>query len=252
MQYGSTEIIICDNEYDLGRQSADAVAETMQRLIAEKGSINVIFAAGESQTVFLDELASRPGIDWRSVACFAMDDLWDVRMPEEYTCGYQLKKQLCEKVKPKNFYRIRWNAADPYAEALRYDSVIRTAGPMDILCQGIGTSGHLALNEPGQCSFNDPVMVRVVTVAERTKRQLIADPNFKGLGYIPEKGITMTLPAMLAAPHIFTMVPLALKRNIIGRLLATPEPNESLPASILSKTKGVLYLDRNSYPEAKR
>jgi glucosamine-6-phosphate deaminase len=85
---------------------------------------------------------------------------------------------------------------------------------------------------------------------EQSIKQLREDPNFKGLGYIPEKGITMTIPAMLAARHVFTMVPLALKREILTRLVAIREPTVDLPASILYRTPGVLYVDRNSCPEA--
>ena len=58
----------------------------------------------------------------------------------------------------------------------------------------------------------------------------------------------MTIPALLSASHVFTIVPLALKREIMTRLLATPEPNENLPASILSTVEGTLFLDRNSCP----
>jgi 6-phosphogluconolactonase/glucosamine-6-phosphate isomerase/deaminase len=60
----------------------------------------------------------------------------------------------------------------------------------------------------------------------------------------------MTIPAMLAARHVFTMVPLALKREILTRLIAIREPATDLPATILYRTPGVLYLDRNSCPEA--
>ena len=85
-------------------------------------------------------------------------------------------------------------------------------------------------------------------VAEQSRKQLAADPNFRDLPQIPAKGITMTIPAMLTAKHVFTIVPLALKRAIVTRLLATPEPTEDLPASILSTVEGKLFLDRNSCP----
>ncbi len=58
----------------------------------------------------------------------------------------------------------------------------------------------------------------------------------------------MTIPALLSAECIFTMVPLALKRPILERLFALQEPTESLPASILLNVEGVLYVDRNSCP----
>jgi len=54
----------------------------------------VIFAAGESQMTFLDALAKEKNIDWNRIVCFNMDDFYDTRMPEEFTCGYQTRTQL--------------------------------------------------------------------------------------------------------------------------------------------------------------
>ena len=125
-----------------------------------------------------------------------MDDFWDTRIPERYTCGYQTREQLYGRVHPKQFHLVRFNAPDPHAEAKRFESLLRSAGKIDILCQGIGTSGHLALNEPLQTDLNDTLWVRVVDIADESKRQLIEEPNFKELGFIPDKGITMTIPAL--------------------------------------------------------
>ena len=248
MRYGKTEITICEDEFELGDRASAAVAATMRELLGHREEIRMILAAGESQITFLDALAKQRDIEWSRVVCFNMDDFWAPNIPEELTCGYQLRRQLYDKVRPKNFHLVRFNAPDAALEASRFQEVLRSAGPIDILCQGIGTSGHLAFNEPGQTDFQDTVWVRVVNITEQSKRQLAGDPNFRGLPRIPDQGITLTIPAMLSASHVFTIVPLALKRDIVTRLLATPEPTEELPASILSTVEGTLFLDRNSCP----
>jgi glucosamine-6-phosphate deaminase len=208
----------------------------------------MVFAAGESQNTFLAALSQQSHLDWRRVVCFNMDDFWDPRMPEQFTCGHQTRTQLYERVHPRQFHLVRFNAADAAEEARRFAALLASAGEIHILCQGIGTSGHLALNEPGATDFADRELVRVVELAEQSTSQLRADPNFQGLGYIPQKGITMTIPALLAAPHRFTMAPLALKREILTRMMAIAEPTADLPATILHRYPGVLYVDRNSCP----
>jgi glucosamine-6-phosphate deaminase len=248
MNYGKTQVVLCENENDLGVRAASAVAERMRELLSSRKEIKVIFAAGESQSAFLEALAREGGIDWSRVICFNMDDFWDTRMPEEYTCGYQTRKQLYDKVCPQRFYLVRFNAADPQVEAKRFEALLRSAGEIDILCQGIGTSGHLALNEPDHTDFNDFSWVRVVDIAEQSKRQLGKDPNFSELGYIPQKGITMTIPALLTARSIYTMVPLGLKREILTKLFKTAAPTVLLPASVLSTIEGTLFVDRDSCP----
>jgi glucosamine-6-phosphate deaminase len=246
--YGQTRIHVCRDEHDLGERAAAAVAATMRELLAGHQEIRIVFAAGESQNTFLAALSRQPGLDWQRVVCFNMDDFWDPRMPDEFTCGHQTRTQLYERVHPRQFHLVRFNAADPGEEARRFAGVLSSAGEIHILCQGIGTSGHLALNEPGATDFADRELVRVVELAEQSKRQLRADPNFQGLGYIPEKGITMTIPALLAAPRRFTMVPLALKREILTRMMVIAEPTTELPATILHRYAGTLYVDRNSCP----
>ena len=183
-KYGKTEIVVCENERDLGRKAAAAVAAAIRQRLRRRDQVTVVFAAGQSQGAFLASLAEHADLEWGRV-----------------------------------------------------------------ICQGIGTSGHLAFNEPGRTDFDDKALVRVVQIAPESKKQLIEDPNFKALGYIPEKGITLTIPALLAAAHRFTFVPLRLKRPILSRVLATPVPTPELPATILSEFEGTMFVDRDSCPE---
>ncbi len=252
MKYGHVDIVVCRDSRECGRRAAADVAAAMRRLLARKAEIRMVFAAGESQTTFLDSLALETQIDWSRVECFNMDDFWDTAMSPLYSCGWQTQRQLYDKVHPRAFHLVGCNALDPYAEAARFETELRRALPIDILCQGIGTSGHLALNEPGATHFDETALVKVVNLIEQSKKQLRADPNFRDLGYIPAKGITMTVPALMAALNIFTIVPLALKRPIMTRVLDTPRPTEEIPATAISARPGKLYLDHDSCPPRAR
>ena len=249
LKYGKTEIVVCQDYADLGEQSATAVAARIRSLLETQDELRIVFAAGESQGSFCPALARQPDIDWPRVTCFNMDDFWDTRLPQQYTCGYQTEQGLYSHIPCKAYHLVDYKAPDPEAEATRFAALVQEQ-PIDILCQGIGTSGHLALNEPGDTDLNDTRWVRVVTLVEQSKIQLRADPNFRDLGYIPDKGISMTIPAMLTARFVFTMVPLALKKPILTRLLQTLEPSEQLPASVISTVEGLLFVDRDSCPES--
>ena len=248
MQYGRTEIILCEDAVDLGRRAAGDVAALMRDLLAQRDAVRIVLAAGESQNTFLDALAAEPDLAWGRVTCFNMDEFWEPAMDRRFTCAFQLGRQLYERVRPGTVHAIACHAPDAEAEARRFARALQQAGPIDILCAGIGTSGHLAFNEPGQTRFDDSLDVRVVDIAEQSRRQLMDDPNFREKGEIPARGITMTIPALLRADHVFTIVPLGLKRDILTRVLATPEPDEDLPATILSTAAGRLYVDRDSCP----
>ena len=246
--YGKCVVVVADDASDLGRRAAAAVAATLRQFLKEQAEAVVIFAAAESQVTFLDALAVEPDIEWHRVVCFNMDDLWSPGMPKECTCGNLTVKHLYEKVKPKRYELIHYDAPDAEAEAQRFEALLRAA-PVDITCQGIGTSGHIALCEPDQIDFGSSRWVEVADLVEQSKLQLLADPNFNAAGVIPDKGITMTLPALLSARSIFTIVPYATKKPILTRVLGTPVPTTSLPASILRWHEGTLYVDRDSCPD---
>lgn len=250
MKYGRTEIVLCQDATDLGRRAAQDVAAVMRDLLTRRDEIRMVLAAGESQLTFLEALTQQLDVPWDRVVCFNMDDFWDPNMDKVFSCAVQTQNQLYDKVYPKAYHVVDCAAPNADAEARRFAALIKQSMPFDILCQGIGTSGHLAFNEPGATDFNDPILVKVVDIAEQSIRQLRDDPNFKDLGYIPNRGITMTIPALFSAQHIFTMVPLGLKREILTRVLSTPQPDENLPASILSQYPGKLYVDRDSCPSS--
>ena len=178
MNYGKTKVIVCADELDLGRRSAADVAGKMRELLAQREEIRVVLAAGQSQMTFLDALATEKNLNWQRIVCFNVDDFYERKMPEEFTCGYQTKKQLYDKVRPKRVHLVRYNAPDPEAEAKRFEALMHQEGAIDILCQGIGTSGHLALNEPFDTDFEDKAWVKVVSLATQSKIQLKDDPNF--------------------------------------------------------------------------
>jgi len=248
-KYGKTDVVVCENYEALGQTAARSVAERMRALLQEKEQIVMIFAAAESQTTFFRALAREPDLAWDRVVCVNMDDFWDPQMPEMFSCAHQSRTLLYDVVHPRACHAVGFNAPDAELEAKRFEALLCDLAPLDIVCQGIGMSGHLALNEPGYTDFGDDRWVRVVDLAESSKEQLRTDPNFCELGYIPEQGITMTIPALCSAKSLFTIVPLSNKRTIVTRLFGTPQPTEDLPASILSQCEGTLFLDRDSCPE---
>lgn len=247
-RYGKTEIVLCEDYEALGRQAAEAVAGCVRSVLNQKSECRIVFSAAESQGSFIRNLA-QADVDWTRVTCFNIDDFWQPGMPLELSCGEQTRRELYDQVPVRAAHQVDVHAADPEAEAARFEALLREA-PLDVMCLGVGRSGHLALNEPGQTSFHDERWARVVEVDEQSKRQLVEDPNFRALDRIPAKGITTTIPGILSADHFYVMVPLATKKEVLTRLLETDEPTEELPASILQTVEATLYVDRDSCPDA--
>ena len=84
VMYGKTKVVISADNAALGRDSASMVAMQMRELLKKQNAIRMVFAAGESQSTFLNALALEKNIDWQSVICFNIDDFWDVCIAEKF------------------------------------------------------------------------------------------------------------------------------------------------------------------------
>lgn len=244
-RHGQIDVRAFPDTAAMAAGAAEDFAALAAGRLARQDELNVVFAGAESQMAFHQALAARGGIAWERINAFAVDEFWSPGLPPELAVAAEPRRELYARVRPRSVHVLDPSAPDAAKEARRYEELLR-AHPPDIACIGIGCSGHLALNEPGQTDFRDPQLVRVVDVCEASKRQLEQDPNFKALGVIPGRGITMSVPALLRAAVVMVVVPYALKADVMRRFFASPV-SEALPASALKTKPGTrLYLDRDS------
>ena len=85
MHYGRTQVVICEDEFDLGQRASSAVAQQMRNMLDREQEIRMILAAGESQITFLDALSNERDIEWSRVVCFNMDEFWDLPTSQSNT-----------------------------------------------------------------------------------------------------------------------------------------------------------------------
>lgn len=109
---------------------------------------------------------------------------------------------------------------DPAEAAASYTAKLNAA-PIDIVCCGIGTNGHLAFNDP-PADFDDPFTVKVVLLDAQCRQQQVDDGCFATLSEVPTRALTVTLPALLEARAIFCTVPGSSKRLAVRRVVNDP------------------------------
>ncbi len=128
-------------------------------------------------------------------------------------------------------------ADDLEAEVKMMNEFIEEHGGLDIMLVGVGTNGHIAMNEPGT-SFNSDA--HISTLAEETKTV--------GQKYFPvstklDKGITLGLKHFREAKLPILMANAEKKTAIIKQTLASPA-TESLPSSVVHLiSQGYIMLD---------
>ncbi len=231
---------------EMGSAAAADCAAVINRLLATKKTINIIFAAAPSQNEFLAALLES-GVDFSSINAFHMDEYIGLPADAPQGFGNFLKAHIFNKAPFASVNCIDCTATDPEAECSRYSALL-TEYPPDIVCMGIGENGHIAFNDPGtgMADFKDPFKVKPVTLDHVCRQQQVNDGCFKTIDDVPKKAITLTVPMLVSAAHIFCVVPGTTKEKAVN-LTLNGKISESCPASALRLHRdATLYCDQYS------
>lgn len=232
----------------LGIAAASAAAGAMKALGASLESFGVIFATGVSQQDTLEALTRMEGIPWDRVRGFHLDEY--VGLPIEHAASFRryLRENLTSKVDIRSFYEVDGTAADLDHVCRNYAEKLQAANPRLCLL-GIGENGHLAFMDPAVADFNDPRDVKVVRLDTACRTQQVAEGWFNNLEAVPERAISVTIPAMLRVPKLIVSVPGSRKAAIVRRTLEEAISTKC-PATILRTHPDVtVYLDQESAAE---
>ncbi len=239
------QVSVYSTNEEIGNAAAQEAKEIIQKAVRERGVANVILATGNSQLTFLSALRQMSGIDWQKVNVFHMDEYVGIDPKHPASFPLFLRRHLVDAVKPKAFYPVAAQAKSLDAACREYEQLLRTH-PADLTVLGFGENGHLAFNDPPFADFNDPVWVKVVTLAEASRRQQVGEGHFKNLDEVPTHAITVTIPALLAAERVLALVPESRKADAVFKALRGPVTPDC-PASIMRQTGHAhLFLDRES------
>lgn len=240
----SLQVNVQKTREDLGRAAARDAARYLKELGKTKDRIHLLFAAAPSQREFLSILSEDSDIPWEKVTAFHMDEYLGLPSGHPNTFGIYLTTEIFSKV-PLGEVHLLNGEADPVEECLRYGELLRKH-PLDAVFLGIGENGHLAFNDPPVADFEDPDLVKIIRLDERSRGQQVNDGCFAAIGEVPEKALTLTIPALLSGKRIYCMVPGPTKAEAVADTLIGPI-KENCPASILRTcAHAVLYLDEES------
>ena len=143
---------------DLAAAAAADAAERIRGALTARGRARIIAATGASQIAFLDRLVRQPGIDWRGVELFHLDEY--IGLPIDHPASF--RKYLFERlIRPTGLttYHLLDGEGDPQA-VCRATGDLLLERPVDVAFVGIGENGHLAFNDPpADFDTNEPYIV---------------------------------------------------------------------------------------------
>ena len=238
------ETRIYPNRTLMGAAAAEDIAACILSLLAEKDTINMIFAAAPSQNDVLASLVADRRIPWQRINAYHMDEYVGLSPDAPQRFANFLKNAIFDKVPFRSVNLLDGNIA-PEVECARYAALLRE-NPVDIVCMGIGENGHIAFNDPHVADFNDPALVKVVDLDTTCRTQQVHDGCFEKLDDVPTHALTLTVPALAAAKYQFCVVPAPTKAWAVRETIMS-EIGEHCPATIMRRLENaVMYCDEDS------
>ena len=227
----------------MGQKAAEDIAGELRLRLQSQPTVRMIFAAAPSQSEMLSSLILSPGIDWTRVTAFHMDEYIGLGADDPRRFGLWLRRAIFDHL-PFAAVHLLEPGTDPESAAAEYADKLALS-PIDIVCCGIGTNGHLAFNDP-PADLNDPADVRVAELDTACRQQQVDDRCFERFSDVPTHALTLTIPRLLAAGRIFCCVPGSFKKTAVRRTLQDPVSG-SVPATALrTHSNWSLYLDEES------
>ncbi len=169
------------------------------------------------------------GVDFSRVQAFALDEY--VGLPEDHPESYHsvIDREVAGPLglKAQNVHVPDGQLDGIETAGERYEAELKAAGGVDIQLLGIGTTGHIAFNEPGS-SFASPT--RVKTLTEQTRRD---NARFFGsVHHVPLHCVTQGLGTILRARHLVLVAFGEGKAKAIAAAVEGPL-TASMPASAI-------------------
>ncbi len=229
---------------EMGLAGSELAVEIIVQAVKEKGRANLILASANSQLSFLDAFGELPGIDWKHLNFFHMDEYIGIGSGHPASFSAFLCRHLFDRITPGAFYPIP-TEGDIDSICRDYEQLLRTH-PADLCVMGIGENGHVAFNDPPYADFHDHLWVKPVEIDDVSRLQQVKEGHFEHIDSVPRHAVTLTIPALLAARHILVLVPEKRKADAVYKSLFGPIV-ETCPASVLrDAAHAQLLLDADS------
>lgn len=225
----------------VGREDAGAFAADRILSRAAVGTLSALgVATGSSAEPVYAALAPHPdaGRLLAGTTAYALDEYVGLGPdhPDSYRATLTRQYVAPLGLDPARLRTPDGAAADPDAEAARYEAELRARGGVDLQLLGIGANGHIGFNEPGADLAGG---AHVVTLAERTRRdnaRFFARPDL-----VPHRALTQGIGTILRATEIVLLAFGEAKADALARALEGPR-TAAVPASVLPGHPAVTVL----------
>ena len=231
------KIYVADDYKGMSRKAANIVSA---HVILKPNSV-LGLATGSTPVGMYQQLIdwyNKGDLDFSQVRTVNLDEYVGLAPTHDQSYRYFMQTNLFDHVNidPASTNVPNGMAADPEAECLRYNQVIRDMGGIDIQVLGMGHNGHIGFNEPGHAFELE------THVANLTESTIEANARyFASREEVPRRAITMGIKSIMQARQILVVVSGESKADIVKAAFTGPVVPE-VPASILQMHPDVVLV----------
>ena len=242
---GSARVRLHRDRGSSGAAAAVTAAAIIRDAIATRGSARIMVATGNSQLAMIEALMADASIAWDQVEAFHMDEY--VGLPTTHPASFRLwlTTRVASRRPLRAMHLIEGDAASPDREIARYTALL-SAGPLDLAFVGFGENGHIAFNDPPVADFEDPAMLKVVTLDEACRRQQVGEGHFPSLDAVPREAITVTCSGLYRAGAWVCCVPEGRKARAVRDALEGPIGTACPASRVRQHPQATVFLDPDS------
>ena len=166
---------------------------------------------------------------------FNLDEYVGLRPDHPCSYWHYMREKLFDHVdmRPEYAFLPKGDAADPVAEAARYEAAIVEAGDIGLQLLGLGANGHIGFNEPTS-SLSSHTRIKTLT---RSTREANAR-YFETFDDVPRLAITMGIGTIMRADEIVLLAFGVGQAGVVAKMIEGPI-SAACPASILQMHRKV-------------
>ncbi len=207
-----------------------AAAECICRELRQRPDLLLCLSAGATPTGAYELLAARCASEPRlfsRLRALQIDEWGGLTPGEPATCEADLRTKILEPlgVTRDRYKGFRTNATDPEAECGRIARWLAANGPIDVCILGLGSNGHVAMNEPAEALVPH---AHVAALAKSSRDHALLEHLAKK----PSYGFTLGMADILCSRRILLLVNGKRNRPALKRLMR-PGVTTRFPASFI-------------------
>ncbi|HJO95959.1 MAG TPA: 6-phosphogluconolactonase [Victivallales bacterium] len=212
------------NSYETMSQEG---ADFIRTFVNSNPEALICFATGSSPKRIYEILAYDPVITESNIRAVMLDEWIGIDTLHPSTCRYFAEQHIFKQwnIPEKKRFCFNASAVNAEKECRRMASILKNESPIDLCILGLGSNGHLGLNEPSDILFPHAHVTHLD--AKSQTHSMLADE-----GITLSQGITFGMTDINCSQEILMLVCGKDKKEIASAFIK-PDISTHLPASFL-------------------